>query len=62
MSDETRVMTTMRLPEKTREALRKKASALGTSQANALGVALGVEPASAYAKSEKSNGGKLVTR
>ena len=62
MSDETRVMTTMRLPPKTLSALKLKAKTLGTSQANALGVALGCEPASAYAKGEKSNGGKLVTR
>ncbi len=52
----------MRLPQKTRDALQKKADALGTSQANALGVVLGVEPESAYAKKDRSVDGRRVQR
>ena len=58
--DSNRHMTSFRLDDKTRAALKKKAKELGTSQANAIGVALGALPESAYAKAEKR--GKLVTR
>ncbi len=53
-------MISIRLDQKTRDALRKKAEELGTSQANAIGVILGTRPESAYAKGEKT--GSLVTR
>ena len=55
-----REMKSFRLDRKTIAALEKKAGELGTSQANAIGVALGSLPESAYAKDEKH--GKLVTR
>jgi hypothetical protein len=58
--ESTRKACNFRLDEATREALRKMAGKLGTSQANALGVALGVYPESAFAKDDKR--GKLVTR
>lgn len=51
---------TFRLDAKTRGALEKKAEKLGTSQANAIGVALGSLPESAYAREDKR--GKIVTR
>lgn len=50
----------MRLDEKTRTALEKKARSLNTSQANALGVLLGTMPESAFIASEKR--GNLITR
>ena len=53
---------TFRLDDKTREALERRAAALGTSQANAISVAIGAHPESAFAKSEKSDDGKRVTR
>lgn len=55
-----REMVSLRLDEKTREALKKKAVEIGSSQANALGVALGVYPADAFAKTEKR--GNIITR
>lgn len=55
-----RVMKAFRLDAKTVKALEKKAEELGTSQANAIGVALGTLPESAYAEKEKR--GRLVTR
>lgn len=58
----TRKMCTFRLDEKTREALEKRAAALNTSQANAIGVAVGAHPESAFAKADKSSDGKRVTR
>lgn len=55
-----RKLTTFRLDEPTRKALKKKAKEIGTSQANSIGVILGVYPESAFAKSDKR--GQLVTR
>lgn len=56
-----RHMFAARLDDTTHAALRAKAAALGTSQANAIGVMLGTLPESAYAAREKTNAG-LVTR
>lgn len=53
-------MISLRLDTKTREALQKRADALGTSQANAIGVALGTMPESAFVSTDKR--GKLITR
>ncbi len=55
-----RKLVTMRLTKATRDALQAKAKKLGTSQANAIGVALGVTPESAYVSTDKR--GKLITR
>lgn len=60
LPEDIRTLTTFRLPEKTRRALKERARQLGTSQANALGVALGVTPESAFAITEKR--GNLVVR
>lgn len=60
MPDDPRKLCTMRLPESTQKALKKRAKELGTSQANALGVILGTTPESAYSRDDKK--GKLVTR
>ena len=57
---EIRKMATFRLNEETREALKKKAKALGTSQANAIGVMVGTMPESAFVSTEKR--GKLIVR
>lgn len=60
MSSDNRKMFSCRLDEKTRKALEKKADKLGTSQANAIGVALGTLPETAFATTEKR--GKLTIR
>lgn len=60
MKEGNRTTKTFRLTDATIAALEKRARELGTSQANAMGVMLGTEPASAYARDDKK--GKLVTR
>lgn len=60
MKEGNRTSTTLRLDDPTRAALKAKAKKLGTSQANSIGVLLGVHPESAYAREDKK--GKLVTR
>ena len=55
-----REMRSFRLDAETVAALEAKASKLGTSQANAIGVALGAHPESAYARDDKR--AKLVVR
>lgn len=54
-------MVAVRLDGPTHAALKARANALGTSQANAIGVMLGTLPESAYSAREKTNGG-LVSR
>ena len=59
-TNEKRRMFSARLDEKTRQALEKRAQELGTSQANAIGVALGSIPESVYAKADRK--GNTITR
>jgi hypothetical protein len=57
---EIRKHVTVRLDTATREALKKKAKFLGTSQSNAIGVMVGTMPESAFVASDKR--GKLIVR
>ena len=53
-------MISLRLDAKTKAALEKRAAELGTSQSNAIGVALGTMPESAFVATDKR--GKLIVR